>query len=133
MSQFLTSARAINISLLMLTTVLFVHVLVLVGVVPYTAVWGGRIESQEQMQVSEMISIVSVMLMMWVLAMKSRRLSQVIPEKVLDVIIWAMAVLFGLNTLGNLLSENVFEKVFFTPLTLLLMVLCVRIVRAKSE
>jgi hypothetical protein len=133
MSQFLTSARAINISLLMLTTVLFVHVLVLVGVVPYTAVWGGRIESQEQMQVSEMISIVSVMLMMWVLAMKSRRLSQVIPEKVLDVIIWAMAVLFGLNTLGNFLSENIFEKVFFTPLTLLLMVLCVRIVRAKSE
>lgn len=133
MSQFLTSARAINISLLLLTTVLFVHVLVLVGVVPYTVVWGGRIESQEQMQVSEMISIVSVMLMMWVLAMKSRRLSQVIPEKVLDVIIWAIAVLFGLNTLGNFLSENIFEKVFFTPLTLLLMVLCVRIVRAKSE
>ncbi len=133
MSQFLTSARAINISLLLLTIILFVHVLVLVGVVPYAVVWGGRIESQEQMQVSEMISIVSVMLMMWVLAMKSRHLSQVIPEKVLDVIIWAMAVLFGLNTLGNLLSENIFEKVFFTPLTLLLMVLCVRIVRAKSE
>ncbi|HEY5823068.1 MAG TPA: hypothetical protein VIT44_01805, partial [Cyclobacteriaceae bacterium] len=43
----------------------------------------------------------------------------------LTVSFWAMASLFFLNTIGNLLSKNKLEKIVFTPLTILLTVLTI--------
>lgn len=55
--RFITPARAINSVMLTLIAVLMFHVLILLGVVPYSVVWGGRIESVEEMRISEAISV----------------------------------------------------------------------------
>lgn len=41
------------------------------------------------------------------------------------VSLWLMAGLFALNTVGNLFSNNDFERIIFTPVTLLLSIACV--------
>jgi hypothetical protein len=56
-----------------------------------------------------------------------------IPAKMLDAIILLFAVLFSLNTIGNLFAKSKFELYFFTPLTFILAVLCLRIVMNKSQ
>jgi hypothetical protein len=38
--------------------------------------------------------------------------------------LWLMFALFLLNTVGNLLSKNRYEKLIFTPITLLSAVFC---------
>ncbi len=133
MTQWLTPIRANAIAMLILSLVLVFHVLVLSGVVPYAIVWGGRVDSDEQMQTAEAVSIFMLIFILWILAMKSRRLPPIVSEKNLNGCIWAIAILFALNTLGNLLSENRFEKIVFTPITLLLTVLCLRMVITKRE
>ena len=48
-------------------------------------------------------------------------------NKITRVILWIMAVIFLFNTLGNILSVNQFEKLFFTPLTFVLSILSYRL------
>jgi hypothetical protein len=52
---------------------------------------------------------------------------------VIRLALWAMAALFLLNTLGNLLSTNEFEKLVFTPLTLLLSLFSFRLALSKEQ
>ncbi|MEN9442639.1 MAG: hypothetical protein RLZ33_2716 [Bacteroidota bacterium] len=42
---------------------------------------------------------------------------------------WLFFVLFSLNTLGNLFAETLTETLIFTPLTILLAVLSLRLAR----
>ncbi len=55
------------------------------------------------------------------------------PPLLLRIIFWLMFFLFSLNTLGNLMAESMFEKALFTPVTLILAVLCLRIVLDKTR
>jgi len=45
----------------------------------------------------------------------------------LTVAIWAVVGLFTLNTLGNIFANTLFEKLAFTPVTLLLALLSLRL------
>lgn len=50
-----------------------------------------------------------------------------INTSVLRFMLWAMAMLFFLNTIGNIFSTNRLEAIIFTPLTFILAFLCVRL------
>jgi hypothetical protein len=65
--------------------------------------------------------------------LKAGYIQNKIPAKMLDAIILLFAVLFSLNTIGNLFAKSKFELYFFTPLTFILAVLCLRIVMNKSQ
>ena len=43
-----------------------------------------------------------------------------IPKKIITYILWVMAALFCLNTVGNAISKNKIEQGVFTPVTILL-------------
>jgi len=43
-----------------------------------------------------------------------------VPKKIITYILWLMAGLFLLNTLGNAISKNKLEQRLFTPVTILL-------------
>lgn len=46
---------------------------------------------------------------------------------VLTVAIWAFVGLFALNTAGNVFAKSTVERLAFTPVTLVLAVLCLRL------
>lgn len=106
------------------TAILVFHFLVLLQVIPYGMVWGGRLQSVQQMVVFELVSIALNLLFVCTVAMESGFIKRILPGKVLKIILWAMIVLFSLNTLGNLNSLNNLETIIFTPVTLILAVLC---------
>ena len=118
------AARAL---LLIITLTLLFHALIISGVIPYTIVWGGRIASESQMRMMEAISVVINVLMLSVVAVRAGVLRVVVHPVLLKVALWLMTGLFLLNTLGNLLSKSVVEKLIFTPVTLVLALLCVRL------
>lgn len=107
-------------------TVLF-HLLVLAGVVPYEMVWGGRLTSVDEMRQFETISILLNLLMAVVVAIRADLLRLPIHRMVPRGILWAMAVLFALNTVGNIASLNTMEAIIFTPVTLVLCVFSVKL------
>ncbi len=127
MNKFISSRFASSALLLIFSLVILFHVLVITGIVPYTMVWGGRIQSQEQMISFEITSILLNVIMLAVVAVYARHLNVKINPKIIKVALWIMVAIFLLNTIGNLFSNNQWEKIIFTPVTLLLAIFSFRL------
>jgi len=128
MKKLISQKQAINIMIALLTAVLVFHTLVLTGVIPYAIVWAGKISTSAEMKKLEVISIAVNAFVILILVLKADYIKHKIPAKILNAIIWLLAVLFSLNTIGNFFAKSGFELYFFTPLTFILAVLCLRIV-----
>lgn len=120
----ITSQFAINSMLTILSLVIVFHILVFLQVLPYNIVWGGRLNSVEEMKQSEPISIIINIFLILIISIKGGYLKVNISSKIIDIILWLFVVLFSLNTLGNLFAVTLFEKIVFTPLTLISALLC---------
>lgn len=127
MNNLLTTPRAARALLLILALVVGFHLLVLTGVIPFGIVWGGRLQSHEQMVQFETVSIGLNLLMLAVVAAAAGLLRVPLPGLVLKGALWLMTALFLLNTVGNVLAATALERLLFTPLTLLLAVLSCRL------
>jgi hypothetical protein len=103
------------------------HLFVLIGVIPYGVVWGGRLEDTSEMWLFEVVSIVILILVAAVVATRGGHMHGVIPERGVVPLLWMLVVLFVLNTVGNLFAATMVETVVFTPFTLASAVLCARI------
>ena len=111
----------------LLSCVLIFHVFVLVGVIPYDVVWGGRLKTSSQMYSFESVSITVNFIMILAIAMRVKMIPQYINGKVLQGAMWFLVALFLLNTLGNIFSLNKLETILATPMTLISAVLCCRV------
>jgi|SRR3989337_137446 len=131
MKKVLSSNLAINVTLGLLSMVLLFHMLIFVQIIPYTIVWGGRLNSVEEMRVFEVISILINMFIILVLLLKANHIKNNTSKKLLNGIIWIFAIVFALNTIGNLFANTKFELYVFTPMTFVLSLLCLRIVLEK--
>lgn len=105
--------------LVLLTAITIFHGLILVKVVPYKIAWGGRLKSDSQMYVFEILSILINLFLSWILLIKANVLSDILPPQTVDIILWVFLLLFVANTIGNLFAKTVIEK-YFSLLTLLL-------------
>ncbi len=100
---------------------------------PNSIVWGGRIQSQEEFYLLESVSLLINMAFIWVVAQSAAYIKSRIPPKGLKLVLFAMAGLYALNTLGNLMAINPLEKYLFTPLTLISAVLCLRLAIGEQK
>lgn len=100
------------------------HLLVLAGVVPYNAVWAGRIKTAQEMYVYEAVSLLLNIAMMAVVLQRAGYIKAWLPQKVLYIVLWVFCSLFTLNTVGNLFAPNIYERILGTAGTLLAAVLC---------
>lgn len=121
---FIVAARIIlGLSILLLGF----HTLVILEVIPYTIVWGSRLKSFQEMIQFEVVALIlnaGLLIVTWV-KVKNKH------NAFVSILLWAYTGLFALNTIGNLLSKNMFEMIVFTPLTILLALLCVRVALEK--
>jgi hypothetical protein len=129
--KLISERVAANGLLVLLSLVVGFHLLVLTGVIPYQIVWGGRLNTQEQMLRFEVVSVLLNLLMLAVVGVKAGVLKWAIPPVIIKVGLWVMGGLFLANTVGNLFSTNEFEKLAFTPLTLLLALFSLRLAMSK--
>jgi hypothetical protein len=124
---------AIHGLLTILSIFILFHVLVLTRVIPYNIVWGGRLTDLSQMYIFEIISVIINTIFLFIVLIKSKLLEINLSDKLLNSVLWIMAGLFLLNTLGNLLSNNNFEKLVFTPITLLLSIFSITLIVKKND
>jgi hypothetical protein len=110
------------------------HILVVIKVIPYTIVWGGRLKSDAEMYRFEFVSLGLNLLFTLIILVKAKVLAFRIRDSFVTLALWGMFGMFVLNTVGNILSENPLEKLIFTPVTVLLSTLIlVIILTGKSE
>lgn len=132
MHNLITLRVATNGLLLILTLFVVFHMAILLGIVPFEMVWGGKLKSHSQMLSFETASIAMNLLMLAVVAIYAGILKIKVNRKVTRVALWAMFILFLLNTVGNMLSENQTEQMLFTPVTLMLAIFSLRLAVSKN-
>lgn len=108
---------AIKIMLYLLVAILLFHISIVLKIVPYEITWGGRLKNETEMYVFETISIIVNLLLFSVLLIKGNYVGEFISIKIVNSILWIFVLIFGLNTVGNILAKTNFEK-FFTLFTL---------------
>lgn len=106
--------------LILLSMFLVLHFIILLKLIPYNLVWGGRLKSDKEMVRFEVFSILINALFVIVILVQGSFLTIEIPKKIITYILWLMTGLFLLNTLGNVTSKNKLEQKLFTPITILL-------------
>ncbi len=97
------------------------HLCILVKLIPYTIVWGGRLKTEDEMYTIEIISGLLNLFLILILLMKGNYLKFQFNKKIVDGTLWIFFLVFILNTIGNILAQTTFEKMF-SVLTLILAV-----------
>ena len=118
--------------LAIVATVSVFHLGILLKIIPYEITWGGRLKDDAEMYVFETISILINFILGMTLLMKGAYIKPIIPLKVVNVILWVFFVLFGLNTIGNIIAKTNFEKMF-AVLTLMSSIFIWVILRGKES
>lgn len=125
----LTPKTAIKILLVLHSLVILFQVLVLLQILPYHIVWAGKINTKEQMFGFMSVSILINVLLILILLIKWKNITNNTSNKIINGLIWAFVLIFALNTIGNLFSESWIELIFGTTLTIISSFLCWRIVK----
>jgi hypothetical protein len=133
MDNFDTKRIATYGLLIILSLFVIFHLLILLRVIPFEMVWGGRLKNASQMLSFETVSIVINLIMLAGVGVYAGILQLKINPMVIKAGFGIMFVLFLLNTIGNLSSENEWEKMVFTPLTLLLSLFSLRLALSKEQ
>ena len=97
------------------------HTLILLKIVPYEMVWGGKLKTDAEMYLFEILSIVINAFFILVLLQKAPFIKSFLAKKSISIILWIFFALFVLNTIGNVFSKTTFEK----SLTLLTLLNCI--------
>ena len=133
MEKLISERFVANGIIFILSGIVIFHFLIIAGIIPFEIVWGGRLKNQTEMLQFESISIALNLIMLTLVAIKAGLLKINLKPNFLKVSFWLMAVLFALNTLGNLLAVNTVETLIFTPLTFLLAVFSFRLALSKDQ
>jgi hypothetical protein len=119
--------------IIILSLIVIFHLLVILRIIPFEIVWGGRLKNTSDMLVFETVSIALNLIMLSVVGINAGVFKLKINPMIIKAALWLMFGLFLINTIGNLFSLNQFEKIVFTPLTLLLSLFSLRLARSKGN
>ena len=113
--------------LIQIVLVLIFHLLVVLEVLPLSIVWGGRLQSREELWLMESISFLINALLFWLIGQRAGWINALLKEKTLIILLRLMALLFLLNTIGNSMAVQAIERYLFGTLTLLSVIFCWRL------
>ena len=100
----------IKILLCLIATVTLFHLAIITKIIPYKVTWGGKINNDAEMYVFESISILINLFLGFILLIKGDYVLSFLTTLVVDIILWIFLLIFGLNTIGNIFAESLFEK-----------------------
>lgn len=104
------------------------HVLVVMRLIPYSFIWGGRLKSDRQMYAFEAFSISLNALFLMLMMTLAGWLNFPVSAQFIRVLLWIMMILFALNSVGNLFSKTKLERFVFTPVTIIIALLLAYII-----
>lgn len=106
----MNSKIAIKILIWLIAIVTLFHLAILTKIIPYEVSWGGMLSNDKEMYVFESISILINLFLGFILLIKGDYVLRFLPTRGVDIILWIFLFIFGLNTIGNIFAESLFEK-----------------------
>jgi len=137
MKKILSFKLATQISLFLFGLFILFHLSIIIGIVifnfvPVDFLWGGKMETKEQLLGFEIISLLILALCFFIVLIKSEKVKLPGLMRVAVIALWILSILFFLNTIGNLFAKTNFERFFVIP-TGILAILCLRLALEKNK
>jgi hypothetical protein len=126
MKRIISERLALRIIGSILALFALFHVLILLGLIPYNVVWGGKLTSHAGMLKYEAISLAVTLFMLAIVAIRAGIIPLRLPHLALRMVFGTMFLLFLLNSLGNATAVSLVERLL-TPFTLILAFCCLRL------
>lgn len=133
MKKLITFEFAATVSLVLYAIFFVFHLLVLTGLIPQNIVWGGRIESRNDLIMFEVVSIIILFMCFLMTLLRRKYVNHTKFKTITQIGMWLLFILFLLNTIGNLFAVTLIEKIAFTPITALLAIFALRLALGKQE
>ncbi|MFS0636899.1 hypothetical protein AB1K84_13425 [Mesobacillus foraminis] len=131
MEKMISIRLASNLILIINLSALLMHILILLKILPYSFVWGGRLKNEADLILFESISIVVQILFISIIAIKAGYVFKGKFRRTVMLATWVLFALMVFNTIGNSFSSSGLEKLIMTPLTSLLAILVFRLAIEK--
>jgi hypothetical protein len=137
MRRIISFDAAARISEILFGLFILFHLAVIIGIlfldfVPVDYLWGGRMETAEQLLGFEILSLLVISLCLLFVLIRTGRLNIPVLYGTSRIVLWILFGLFLLNTIGNLLAESSFEKLF-AIITAILSFLCLRLAIGREN
>jgi hypothetical protein len=124
-----TAATAL---LVILGALVVFHVVMLAGALPSGMAWGGQaVNSPQTLRTLEVVGIAVTVLFAAVVAAKAGFIGGGRLRRPARIGMWAVFGYFVLNVAGNLASTSGWERAIFTPVSIVVALLALRLAVAK--
>ena len=130
MKKIISFKAATHLSTAILSLLSLFHLTIIISIiffdyVPNEFLWGGRMETRKELLQFEILSLIVSLFCVLIILIRSQSIKFSVLLGFSRVVIWLLFILFLLNTIGNLIAESTFERVF-ALLTVILSILCLR-------
>lgn len=122
---------ATKILLILFFIISIFHILVMFGAFRPDIIWGGKLESNQQLLIFESISLLANLIFLYIIASYSNIVKPIFSAKTYKIIFSILTIVFFLNSVGNIFAENIMETIIFLPITLLIFVMFLRLTIEK--
>lgn len=123
--QWFSRRLAGQIVMISFSLLLGLHLLILLGSVPFTLFWGGRADANN----IGGLTIFALGVTLFVIFVTASNLQYIPPifPRLMRGIMWIICGYLLMNTLGNVWSPNIVEQYYFAPTTLILAICAGRV------
>jgi hypothetical protein len=123
-----------NIATVLFAATIVLQLLLAAGILPITMAWGGtQSELTLGLRLSSLGAVVILAGFAYVIRRRAGLLGQGPPSTLIKILAWLVTAFLALNTLGNLTSSSLAEKLVFGTITILLAVACAVVSLSRSS
>ena len=124
---------AANISTVLFGFVIVFQILIVGGIIPISMAWGGQYSVLTNgLKVAGMVTVIILLFFAYVIRKRAGLFGKKPPSVTIKIVSWFITGFMAVNTLGNLASQRLGEKILFTPITIILFAACFMVSISKS-
>jgi hypothetical protein len=129
-----TVRLAANVATVLFIVVIILQLLLAAGILPITMAWGGlQSELTPTLRAASLVAVVILAFFAYVIRRRAGLVGDKPPGTGIKILSWIITAFMLLNSLGNLTSQSMGEKILFTPITLILVAACFVVSISKTE
>lgn len=113
---------------------IIMQLLLAMGILPITMAWGGaQTVLTPKLQIASILS--SIILVFFAIIIRKRAgISGIAASSRMNHFLsWGISLFFMLNTMGNLISSSILERVVFGPISIILALTCLIVSLSRTE
>lgn len=122
-----------QVSTVLFAAVMVLQILLATGVMPISMAWGGRqTELTPGLRAASLAAVVILGIFAYVIRRRAGLTGSGEIKIPIKILAWVITGYMAFNVLGNITSQSVWEKMIFTPITLILTIACLIVSASKT-